>query len=836
AGKDGHVKADGERFTVGGQRIKFWGTNVCFGGCFPTHEEAEKIARRMAKFGINIVRFHHMDSARAPHGIWDPKPKEIQRLDAGQLDRLDYFIAQLKANGIYTNLNLHVSRKFTESDGFPDAAKLPKMDKTVTLFEPRMRELQKNYARDLLTHLNPYAKSRYVDEPCLAMVEITNENSFFAGGQDLDILPPHYARQLDTLWQNWLGKRYGTTDALRKAWDAGSEPLGPNFMRNGDFSASIKKEDWSLQTVSAAEASIAPDDAGPAPGKKSAKISIVKLSDQSWHVQVHQIGHTVREGQRYAVRFWAKADATRPMSVTVMKDTSPWTNLGLSANLTVGTAWQQYTLSLKATETQEGHARVSFAVGQALGNVWLADVSWHTGGVFGLGDDENLAQGTLRRPRQVTSFTEARLLDYTQFLYDVERDYFADMRRFLKQEMGVKALVTGTIGYGLAGGKIQAEMDFVDGHSYWEHPHFPRKPWDSTDWTIPNTAMVNSPSGGTLPRLAMHRVAGKPFTVTEYNHPAPNDYQTEAFLLVAAYGALQDWDGIFSFTYHSGAGKWDRDLVSSYFDVDSNPVKMAHMPACAALFLRGDVQPARQRTVLELDHDAVMRNASRRVRDIGSAFRERGTHPTAALQRRLALAFRETRFLRENGFLAPPTPSPPIGSDTGELVWDAGNPKAGLVTVRTAHAVVAVGYVGGKKLELGAVTLEMPAKAEKPVPMVGTGFWGGFAAISVVAMDGQPLSESNRILVTATGRTENPGMVWNETRTSVSNQWGAGPVHVEGIPAKLAIATKQVLRAFGLDVRGARKADLPVQRSADGCSVGIGPEHATLWYELATEH
>jgi hypothetical protein len=84
-------------------RQRFWGVNTCFGANFPSHEDAEKIARHMAKFGITIVRFHHMDMFAAPDGIWETtSPDRI--LDTDQLDKLDYFIYQLKLNGIYSEM------------------------------------------------------------------------------------------------------------------------------------------------------------------------------------------------------------------------------------------------------------------------------------------------------------------------------------------------------------------------------------------------------------------------------------------------------------------------------------------------------------------------------------------------------------------------------------------------------------------------------------------------------------------------------------------------------------------------------------------------------------
>ena len=70
------------------------------------------------------------------------------------------------------------------------------------------------------------------------------------------------------------------------------------------------------------------------------------------------------------------------------------------------------------------------------------------------------------------------------------------MHRFLKNELGVKSLVTGTQ-IGWSPPHVQAALDYVDGHSYWQHPVFPGRPWDSRDWYVEDLALVNQ-AGGTL--------------------------------------------------------------------------------------------------------------------------------------------------------------------------------------------------------------------------------------------------------------------------------------------------------------------------------------------------
>jgi hypothetical protein len=98
AGADGFVFVDGQGHLSTAQgRIRFWGTNNCFTSNFPTHAQADGAAARMAKYGINMVRFHHMDMAAAPDGIWDSVNPD-RTLSAVQLERMDYFIDALRRN------------------------------------------------------------------------------------------------------------------------------------------------------------------------------------------------------------------------------------------------------------------------------------------------------------------------------------------------------------------------------------------------------------------------------------------------------------------------------------------------------------------------------------------------------------------------------------------------------------------------------------------------------------------------------------------------------------------------------------------------------------------
>ena len=57
------MKAEGECSVFeDGTPFRFWGTNLNAGACFPEKPYAEKLAKRLAAYGCNIVRLHQMDA------------------------------------------------------------------------------------------------------------------------------------------------------------------------------------------------------------------------------------------------------------------------------------------------------------------------------------------------------------------------------------------------------------------------------------------------------------------------------------------------------------------------------------------------------------------------------------------------------------------------------------------------------------------------------------------------------------------------------------------------------------------------------------------------------
>ena len=101
AGKHGFLTCkDGKMVFEDGTKAVFWGTNFNSAACFPSHEYSEMVAKRLAKFGLNMVRFHQMDGDWSTPNIFQftrgKRLENTRSLDPESMDRLDYLIYALK--------------------------------------------------------------------------------------------------------------------------------------------------------------------------------------------------------------------------------------------------------------------------------------------------------------------------------------------------------------------------------------------------------------------------------------------------------------------------------------------------------------------------------------------------------------------------------------------------------------------------------------------------------------------------------------------------------------------------------------------------------------------
>lgn len=217
------VGADGQVGTADDKPIRFFGVNLAFGGNFPEEKDAVRVAKRLRRLGVNLVRLHHMDTSP------DDKPERARSilttgpyptLNPVSVRRLRKLLDALRAEGIYVNLNLHVGYAFRPTvdrvPAMPDGAQMPTHGKPLHIFYPRMVELQQVFASRLLREL------KLARDPVLAMVEINNESSMLWAWQRNQLSKAaqgEYAQELQRQWNLFLRSKYQTADAVAAAWN-----------------------------------------------------------------------------------------------------------------------------------------------------------------------------------------------------------------------------------------------------------------------------------------------------------------------------------------------------------------------------------------------------------------------------------------------------------------------------------------------------------------------------------------------------------------------------------------------------------------------------------------
>lgn len=517
AGRHGFVRCEDERFVTDAGPIRFNGVNLTGAANFPSHATADRLAVRLAALGINCVRLHYLDCAYDNFKQGPERPLVARlnttafRIDPERLEKLDYLVAALKRRGIYVNLNLRVARD--------------ERQKGASYLDEGLIATQKDYARQILRHVNPYTKLAYADDPAVALVEITNEDS--------------------------------------------------------------------------------------------------------------------------------------PMKV------------------------------------------------------FVEPIKWP-------------------------------VPEYTRFMLGYEKRFNAEMVRFLKEEVGVRAPITGTqLGYD-AVYSMEAH-DYLDDHAYWDHPQpDPKRGWRF--WKMSGRAMVEEPVTNALTQLAARRPSGRPYTVSEYNHPFPNPYGAEGALLAHAFAAREAWNGFFLYSWDN---REDREpaCVDYFFSLAARTDVLAHLPACAALFLRGDL-PAARKTL--------------------------GPLPTETEW----IALVATNAVPMQAYATRPVPRYDFSS--APLDW-----RDGRAIVSTPTAKFFTGFVRGRTFDLGdGVRLSFgPTDLD-------------WATVSLVRNRGG-------WLVAVTGRAMNSGV-----ERPVGKDWGTAPYLVEGVVAKVTVP--DAVRAWALDGRGARQAEVPL--------------------------
>ena len=323
--------------------------------------------------------------------------------------------------------------------------------------------------------------------------------------------------------------------------------------------------------------------------------------------------------------------------------------------------------------------------------------------------------------------------------------------------------------------------------------------------------MVNEPLKSTVVELSRTAFAGKPYTVSEVNHPFPSEYGSEGIPILAAYAALQDWDGVFWYTFEPKVAAGWQPVIGDPFDISHDPVKMPQLAAGAMLFVRGDVSAARK--IVERSYSREQVNASVRLPRTEAPYFTPGFPLSVPLRG-------GTRIRTLDG--APTAKidaaeANPIVSDTEELSW-----STGLVTIDTPRSQAEIGFL---------------KQRGRPLRHLAPAIDNAFASVILSALDGQPIARSSRMLFTAGAFSGNTGGAWNENRTALK-EWGVAPTVIEPVTGQIVLrnlAGARRVTIAALDGAGHRLGrPVSAAQVAEGWRVSIG-DPVTTWYEILVE-
>ncbi|MDR1282357.1 MAG: hypothetical protein LBK99_16270 [Opitutaceae bacterium] len=363
---------------------------------------------------------------------------------------------------------------------------------------------------------------------------------------------------------------------------------------------------------------------------------------------------------------------------------------------------------------------------------------------------------------------------FNRFIVEIKKNSDARMMAFLREELGVRALLTSDNNMNTeAQVFVRDRFDFVDNHDYWNHPVFLGSAWSFPLAVNHHSAII---SGLWLPRELMpSRVFGKPYTVTEFNYVWPNAARSEGGLLMAASAGLQDWDALFNFDYAAQAVDALVPGVPTaggrVFSLATDPVGMLADRAAAFLFLHGGVRPAPTAVAWLADPvrslDGERGNPARipgRIGWLGFLVRT-GSLPADA-QNRSAIAA-ATGIRAFVGRESSDGPVYPIGNDIEKTLARANivpvRPDQGVYRSETGQMEISTDLGTARLVTDFAECFVTPPRSRAAGRLVSIKNGETFASTYVLSADNRPIGESRRLLVLHLTDSLNTGTRFSDT-------------------------------------------------------------------------
>lgn len=415
-----------------------------------------------------------------------------------------------------------------------------------------------------------------------------------------------------------------------------------------------------------------------------------------------------------------------------------------------------------------------------------------------------------------TDNQEIRSMHFARFLTQLQTNSSQRMHHFLKDDLKVKALITGINHRHLKTLAVtRSEFDYVDLHSYHDHPRFAGNPWQ-LPFMYHNQSSLGT--GMLLPGVFFaDKLLDKPFTVTEFNYLFPNPHRGESGPVMGAYAAFQQFDGIYRFNYASRTTRLENHAITG-LNIATDPINIFSDRMISLLYARGDVQPARTQIPYVITQDKLY-DSPQTIGNPGNQYAKLGlitgtgmTYlPTinqaqklpsviitdsqhANLPTSTTAVMDDDNMLKQldaSGVLPPNTldlKNQRFTSDTGEIRLDAKREALAVVTPRSEAFVI-----NDKQILAGqCVSIQGDGQPQN---------------LMVAAMDQNTLAQSRKILIMHTTDALNTQTTFADQERKVLEKWGKAPVLIRRGVVKIKlklVGDFASLEIWAIDTNGKR--------------------------------
>ena len=783
AGSKGRVLLNnGHLAFADGSRFRIVGTTLQWLAAFPDSASSVQLARRLRSMGINCVRFNTIDVSAWPAlGIFDAN--ETKTLGAGlsvsQMMKLDWLTYQLRENGIYYVFSFQSIWTPKPGDGVIQPDSTSWGSRVPSMFNPVIQQIQRNIMRALLEHVNTFTGLAYKDDPAVAFVVAAEDASLTAHWlYTQDVVRPNtygqpntgskHVKLIDSLWQNWLQKRYGTDQALSQAWS--TKAANPNnVLINGNFEDPFNTT-WQffVNTNAGAQALMQYSDAEKHEGTSCARIRINTLDNSRsvYGLNLNQKIPIMRRLQTYQFSFWAKTTpqrAKRSMVLYIYNGTSPYNSYGLQTEVQLTSTWQKYDFTFMSTATDTTTAYVGFLMGADSGDIYLDDVQFREAGLAGLKSGESISKrNVVLSPMLDASITAGRAKANAEFLLENLTSMFANIRKLVRDTLKSQVLMCPSY-------RFISYYDMAAARDY--------EVFANAEWRSATGSMLDELYGGTLTSHAQVRPEGKAFVISHLSYQFPRAFQSEMMSVLPAYSGLQDWDGIFFSMYSENMRAGGNHIDSNnYWVLLNKPNVLSMFPWTSTLMRKGAVAPSAKQIVIKHTRESYELPSLH-----ASNSYNLGLSPDSRMPvfRRVAVDLTPTT---EESFmphldisaLAGDVDLAALDAENEQIFWDA---TKGQMRITTPTHVAIMGRLEGQ-----IVTADM-LTAEQTTP-------GKHAIIALHSLTDKPLTSSAAAMLTISTRALNEGAVFDGENKELA-KWGNGNIQMEGVGVRITITAPQ---------------------------------------------